>query len=59
MLTLSIVQERENVIDGTHDYRFNVRINYKVIVSKKIKSLHSEKEWKALVQQILDEEKDK
>ena len=56
MLTLSIIQESEN--KDTRGYRYNVRINYKVIASGKVKGHRRKDGWEALVQQILDKEKE-
>ena len=58
MLTLSVVQESKNHADDTRNYRYNVRVNYKIIAKGKIKG-HSRKDgWESLVQQVLDEEND-
>ena len=58
MLTLSIIQESTNTTEDTRGYRYNVRVNYKVIASGKVKGHHRELGWEALVQQILDERND-
>ena len=58
MLTLSIIQENTNITDDTRGYRYNIRINYKVIASGKVKGHHRELGWEALVQQILDERRE-
>ena len=54
MLTLSIIQESEN--KDARGYRYNVRVNYKVIASGKVRYTRKDG-WEAMVQQILDERK--
>lgn len=53
MLTITLVQEGHTG-DGDR-YRYNVRVNYKVIASGKVAGHNKDDGWKVLVQQVLDE----
>ena len=55
MLTISIIQESQNIPDDTRGYRYVVRINYKEIARGNIKGHHRKDGWEALVHQIIED----
>ena len=57
MLTITLVQEGKTG-DG-YKYRYNVRINYKVIVKGKVTGHFRNDEWVALVDLVLADAKEK